>query len=118
MAHGGRAVPNLYVADRVLARLHAVKKVSEVIDAVVQPDGVLEQRGFKQFRIAGLDLVAVDPDPAGGAFKSNAVALATRLDVLAVRIVVTRGVEHELNPVFVSVGDAIVAVCREPAWHG
>src|SRR5208282_6160116 len=78
---------------------HAVKKVSHVVFAHLQPDRVVRQRREEQLLVAGGDFIAVDPDPPVCAGELYSVALAVLVDDHAERVVVGRGFDDLLHAI-------------------
>ena len=114
MAHRGGTVPGLDIADRQFPGARAFDEIPHVVLALVESDRVGWQGGLQQFRAAGPDLVAADPDPAVGALKADAVGLPLRVGMRPVDGVVLGGVDLQADAVGISVvhlvfGEGVVA---------
>lgn len=97
------------VGDRLLAGAHAVEEIGHVIAAGFQAEGVVgEGCGNDVFLMSG-EIAAGYPDPALGAFKPEAIALALLIGDSAEDRVVGGGFDVVGDAVVVGEGDVVCA---------
>ena len=111
-------VAGLNVANGILPRPYAIEKVAHVVLACVEPYGTFGERALNEFRVTGLQVAAVHPDPSTSSLKTNPVALSIGIFHSAKNVVCLGSADIVHHAVAVGEFDFVFAERRVAARDG